>query len=226
MKAPLLLLLLAMMFTLSAGAQHTHGLAGNLRFGLSHLPNASSSLQAIAPEGIGGFHNTFYGYGLEGYYRNGSSIFALDGFFGIQQPHSFRNDQSNAYTGGLHARMGLVVKEGEQYWIYPSLGLGSELLALSTSRNMHKADENNYTHILHTPVIDIGLNADFLAARRVPGETVSGGQMIGLRMGYSFSPTSAHWPLLNWEKTVQAPPYQHRVYYLSVSVGVGAFTRK
>jgi hypothetical protein len=226
MKATPLLLLLAMFFTLTAGAQHTHGLAGNLRFGLSHLPNAGASLQSIAPEGISGFQNTFYGYGLEGYYRNGSRIFALDGFFGIQQPHSFRNDQSNAYTGGLHARMGLVLKESEQYWMYPSLGLGYETLALSTSRNLHQAEENNYTHLLYTPVIDVGLNADFLAAKKAPGQSVFGGQVIGLRLGYSFSPHSTRWPLLNWEKTVQAPPYQHRVYYLSLSVGVGAFTRK
>lgn len=226
MKTKLFFLLLAMVLATAAGGQSTQGVAGNLRFGLAQLPNAANALQLLLPAGEKGFHATFYGYGAEGYYRSNSLLLALDGFLGTQNERSWNNQLARAYAGGLHARWGVILQEGKQYWIYPSFGLGGDVLALCLHTDPHQENETRLSYRVYNPVLDVGLNSDFVAARKTEELPLFGGQMIGIRAGFRFSPNQQRWLATDWETTAALPPYTHRVVYLSVSVGYGVFVSK
>src|SRR5205085_7094592 len=111
-------------FPTLVNAQKIRGGAGFLKLGYANSPGSATLFNKIAPENIEGFKNNFFAIGLDGYYRTGNIILGLDGYTGGQSTRSVGNLYVDAYTVANYVKFGWVLLESEEYWIYPSVGLG------------------------------------------------------------------------------------------------------
>lgn len=220
MKTKYLLLILLMAFTTVAEGQGLKGLSGTFNFGLVSAPNAPGLLNATAPWGLGNFQELFWGFGGDVYYRSGRRITGLDGFIATQNWHNMGTINANAYTGGLRAKLGWIVIDGGQYWIYPSLGFGMDLLSLHTNNEAYADPLGNTNYNLYTPIFDLGLNTDYMVIKRPGGDKAWGSRTLGLRAGYSLSPDYASWKTADRENSAKYLRYAHRLLYLKVTVGM------
>ncbi|EMR01966.1 hypothetical protein [Cesiribacter andamanensis] len=225
MKAPVLLLLLAMALPLSANGQEIRGISANLTFGLVHVPHAPTLLNATAPRGIDHFSATYYGFGLDTYYRANRGLAAFDALVASQQPLTDGSRTAHTYLGTAQARLGWIVLQSRYAWLYPSVGLGVHALSLRLGEQLPASTVCLYHYRLFSPALDLGLNVDFLALRATEDAEGYAGRTLGLRLGYSFSPDRSQWQISDLERTGQQLPYAHRQVYLKVSVGIGAFVR-
>lgn len=223
MKTKYLLLMMLMAFATIAEGQELKGLSGTFNFGLVSAPNATGLLNATAPRGLNNFQELFWGFGGDVYYRSGRRITGLDGFIATQYWHNMGAINANAYTGGLHAKLGWIVIEGDQYWIYPTLGIGMDLLSLRINNQAYADPIGDINYNLYTPTLDLALNTDYMVAKRLNEDKAWGSRTLGLRAGYSISPENARWKTADRENSAKYLPYAHRLLYLKVTVGMGGF---
>lgn len=224
MKKSIILCLFTLIFTVSLSAQSIKGGAGFLKLGYANMSKAGSTLDKIAPEGIKGFTNDFVTIGAEGYYRHNCFIFALDCNMGAQKAIKPVNSGAEAFYGAGLLKIGMVVSQEDNYWIYPSIGAGSSFLVMTTYDKVGSKTENISNKALFNPTFDFGLNADFLL-NKTPESGKFGSWILGVRTGYRASFENSNWRDTDGNKINGLPAYANNGFYVSLTIGGGGFVR-
>lgn len=223
---PFLILIASALWVSAAEAQRIKGGAGFFKFGIANTSGSGRVLDQISPAGISGFSDQFYLLGGEGYYRTGNLMLALDGNAGIQNLRSSGNEYAEGYTYLGHAKFGWVVNQGARYWIYPTVGLGSSGLAMTTYTKANQDRQDRQNRFLSRPSFDVGLNADYLLSRSRTTDQRFGGLLLGLRAGYHLSSRGSDWRNDERDRLPNLPTYTNKGYYIVLTVGGGGFVRK
>lgn len=212
--------------TLTTQAQRIKGGAGFIKVGGAVTSGAGTVLDQIAPAGVSNFTDQFYLLGGEGYYRTGNLILGLDGSVGAQTARSSGNSYGEGYTFYGHAKVGLVVNQGARYWIYPTVGLGSSTLGMTTYTKSGGETQDRLNRMIFRPSLDVGLNADWLLAKSRTTDQRFGGLLLGLRAGYHVSSAGNDWRTDGNNSLPNLPTYTNKGYYLMLTIGGGGFARK
>ncbi len=207
-------------------AQRIKGGAGFVKVGVVNTNGAGGVLNQIAPAGVAGFSDQFYLLGGEAYYRTGNIILALDGRFGAQTVRSSGNNYGEGFTAHGHAKFGWVVIQGSRCWIYPTVGLGSSGLGMTTYRMVGNDKQDRQNNLLARPSFDVGLNADFLLGKSRTTDQRFGGVMLGLRAGYHLSSRGNEWKDNEWNRLLDLPTYTNQGFYAMLTIGGGGFVKK
>jgi len=225
MKKIIMLLIMAGIFTGELSAQGSRGGAGFIKIGSTYLPGSASIFNEIAPPGISGFGNNFVAFGAEGYYRANKIILALDGNIAIQGVKLTESKAAEAFSGGGYARFGRIIKENRDFWVYPSIGVGTAAIALNTYDQVNAESSNEKINYLFNTSFDFGFNADFILLR-APGEKYYSALILGLRTGYRVSYKNDNWHGGDDYKISNTPSYGYHGYYIMATFGIGSFTKK
>ncbi len=207
-------------------AQRIKGGAGFVKVGVANASGAGAILDQIAPTGVSGFGDQFYLLGGEGYYRTGNLILGLDGNVGAQTAQSLGNSYGEGYTFYGHAKFGWVVKQGARYWIYPTVGVGSSTLGMTTYTKSGDNTQDRLNRVIFRPSLDVGLNADYLLSKSRTTDQRFGGLLLGLRAGYHVSSQGNDWHTYMNNSIPNLPTYANNGYYVMLTIGGGGFVKK
>ena len=210
---------------LDASAQ-TKGIAVFLRGGYTYAPGAKKILAEIAPYEISGFTSNFTLLGLEGYYRTNKWIMGLEGTVGTQADYSKDQYHAQPYIGAAHFRLGSILYEGKQWWLYPSVGAGTSVTTLSVNEKLINKSGKIMNLNLYSPSFDLGINADLLTSKESRQQKKAGGLIIGFRAGYRFSPESDNWKDDKGNKITNLPSYRNNAFYITLIAAGGYFINK
>jgi hypothetical protein len=226
MKKSMLYLLLFATTINIANAQIKGG-AGFFKTGYLFAPGSSAVINKILSSNSGATSNSYMIIGIEGYYRTGKSIISWDGYAAQQAVYSLnKNFSIEPFITSAQVKLGRIVKENRQYWLYPSVGLGAAAMTLYPSANAIKSTVSNVTPTLLTPSLDIGINGDIFIEKVLAGEKRYGGSMLGIRAGYRISAKSSNWTDGHSNTLVNMPTYSNNCFYVTVGIGAGGFVRK
>ncbi len=207
--------------------QRVRGGSAFVKLGYTGAPRSATTFTKIAPAGISGFTNNYVAIGAEGYFRIGKAILGLEGNVGAQGVYSSGDDYAEPFVGAAHLRFGWVMTGDERYWVYPTLGLGTAAMVLTTYNKVDpdNESENVSNMILLSPSLDLGINADFVVNKVNKERRMYGGFILGIRAGYRISYSSDDWKNDEWED-LDLPTYQNNAFYVTVSIGGGWFVKK
>lgn len=220
MKNTIIPLVMIILFTSGLHAQQIAGIAIFSKIGYTSGP--SSTLNKIVQPGSG-FSNNFITYGAEGYFRVNKIVVALEANMGLQKAKSTCIERAAVSSGVAYARLGWVVAEKKHYWIYPSIGPGIAAVDIITYVNDEAAKLKNKLH--YSPSFDMGFNADFII-RKIPDRADFATMLIGLRSGYRVSIRNKGWRDNNNNKLSNMPSYGQNEFYITATIGIGAFVRE
>jgi hypothetical protein len=213
--------------TNTVSAQRVRGGAGFFKGGYSYAPGSGNTFNKIAPAGINGFTNNYALIGGEGYYKGKNIVLSLEGTVAAQKDRAAGNVHAENFVYAGHLRLGFIVSESKNCWIYPSIGSGTAAIALNTYTKASSSEkaQNLENKILVSPSFDIGLNADYILSR-VPDKKAYGALLMGLRTGYRFSFRNDNWRNGDWDKLNGLPAYANNGFYVTVAIGGGGFVKK
>lgn len=218
---------LMMLIVFQSGVMaQSKGIAVFLRGGYIYAHDAKEVLNKIAPYEISGFTNNFALLGIEGYYRNNKWIFGLEASMGAQKDYSKDKYQAEPYVGAGHARVGYIVYEGKQFWVYPSVGGGASVTSLSVKEKILNKTGKIMNLNLYSPSFDLGINGDLLTARETKQQKRSGGLVLGFRVGYRFSPANDNWKDDKGDELGDMPSYRNNAFYITLIAAGGYFKNK
>jgi hypothetical protein len=223
----IILCLLFIAMTININAQLKGG-AGFFKTGYLFAPGSSAVVNKIISDASASITNNNYMIiGIEGYYRTGKSIISCDGYTAQQAIYSLENNSSKEpFISSAQIKLGRIVKENKQYWLYPTMGIGATAFTLYSFREVNKSTVNDMTVTLLTPSADIGINADILIEKVDGNKKRFGGSMLAIRAGYRTSARSNNWTYSHSNQLLNLPYYSNNCFYLSVSIGAGGFVRK
>jgi hypothetical protein len=225
MKKSLFYLLLVAMSISTVTAQIKGG-AVFFKTGYLNARGSSTILGKINPEGATDFTNHYTLTGIEAYYRSGKFIITWEGYSAQQTYYSLgANYCIEPFIGITQFKLGRVIKENKQSWLYPSVGIGTSAFFLYPYGQVNEKGSNLQKLTLVTPSIDVGINEDIFLTRINPAEKKYGGMLLALRAGYRFSFASNAWRDNNWNKVYNMPSYFNNGFYLTVGIGGGSFTK-
>lgn len=223
-KSIIYILIIAMSITIT-NAQR--GGAGFFKTGYLYAPGTTDIFREISPSKSIDYSNSYLLLGVEAYYRTQKTIVGCDLYSAIQGNYSLgEHSYAAPFIGASNVKIGRIVRENRQHWLYPSLGLGISGISLSTYDKINGKSTNTVNQILLTPAIDVGINEDFFITKMKANERKYGGMMLGLRAGYRTSFSSTNWRNDNWERLNNMPSYSNNCFYMTVSIGAGGFARK
>ena len=212
--------------SLTVNAQRIKGGAGFMKIGITNASGAGEVLNQIAPTGVSGFSDQFYMLGGEGYYRTGNLILGLDGNVGVQTARSSGSSYGEGFTYYGHAKAGWIVNQGARYWIYPTIGLGSSTLGMTTYTKSGNDTQSRLNRLIFRPSLDLGLNGDYLFSKSSLSDQRFGGLLVGLRAGYHLSSSGNDWHNDTNDQLPNLPMYTNKGYYIMLTIGGGGFVKK
>lgn len=221
-----LAIILLIIWTSSVNAQRIKGGAGFFNIGVANAFNAAAVLNKIAPTGVSGFSNQFYLIGGEGYYRTGKLILGLGGITGAQTVRSSGNSYGEGFIFNGHAKVGWIVNQGVHHWVYPTLGLGSSTLGMTTYIKSGNNTQDRLNRMIFRPSFDVGLNADFLLSKSGTTNQSFSGLLLGVRAGYTLSSKGNDWRADDRGSLPDLPTYQNEELYIMLTIGGGGFVKK
>ena len=196
-----------------------------IRGGYTYAPGAGKELTALQDQ-IEGFTDNFSLLGVEGVYRKKKWLTGFEASFGAQKERTKDINSLKPYTGAAHIRVGYVVCEGKEYWLYPSTGMGVSTHNLSVRETILNKTSKIDNIIQYAPSVDLGFNGDFLTTKESRDQKSAGGFMLGFRIGYRFSLGDATWKNEEGDKIETSSTYKNNAYYLSLIAGFGMFKDK
>lgn len=203
-----------------AFAQITVGGAGFFRTGYVNLQGAGATAGQFAPAGFPTMSDDFALAGGEAYYRHNRIIGGL-GVMAMQSRTTRSGDVSverMASTGTI--KLGWIIQEGKNWYVYPAIGPGLSTLSLTR----HQPDQTITIRHLFSYATDVSLNADLKLNNWNSDPEDFGGLMLGLRVGYLVSPSSAQWSSnTDLGPVASLPTYATKGFYVAVSLGGGHF---
>lgn len=203
-----------------------------LKGGYTHVEGSAKILNSVAPQGISCFSDNNYIIGSDGYFRANKIILGLDGYLATRESKTSNfvmngiRKGADAYSGTAHAKLGIIVLEGEKYWVYPSLGAGIAVIGLNTfdkKASLNRSNEHNI--ISYSPSFDFGLNTDIVLSPENKNN-LFGALLLGLRVGYHNSIFKNNWKDEDWNHLENLPSYKNRGFYMTINMGVGVFFKK
>jgi len=209
-----------MLFAVTVSKAQSKGFAGFFTIGYENVSGVKSELQPMMP-GMHTLKNSFYGIGGEGYWKEGKLILGAKG--GIHAHGVVTDEQKygELFTGSALLKGGYVVYENNNFFIYPSVGVGASSMVITSYVKSNDLKSELHSIYLLSPSIDFGLNADQIVYKFV-NRPVSGLFIAGLRTGYRFSLKTDNWKRIN---NPQIPPadFANNAFYLTVALGIGYF---
>jgi hypothetical protein len=219
-----LILLCGLISSITSIAQ-TKGTAVVLRGGYGYTRDAEKLYTNLTDGRIAGFTNNFSLLGIEVYHRRNKWIAAIDATAGAQKAKLNGIYSLKPYNGSSHLRIGYLLHEGKEWWLYPSAGMGTSIISLSQREKiLGKTSKIDDVH-LYSPSIDFGLNLDFLTTKAMKEQQKAGGVVLGLRTGYRVSLKSSNWRNSNGER-MNETAFKNNSYYVTLVAGSGFFCSK
>jgi hypothetical protein len=198
-----------------------------------NAPNAAKAFSQVYPDNATGFANNYLLAGATAYYRNNGNMFMGDLQFGLQKVYSFNDKHAGTVYEAILGKYGRIIREGKNYWFYPSIGAGASVIALTSYDNVNGRRENIKTQTLVSPTCDIGVNSDFLLSKLKWKENYYIGWISGIKAGYRFSVKSKRWKQEEdkfykdaFNKIYETPSYTNNAFYVTLSFGMGSFDKK
>lgn len=227
MKKNFYTVILLVMIANIAKAQNIKGIAGFIQSGYLNTPNTKIFNQAY-PDNTAGFANNYFLIGAEAFYREKNNVFMGDWQFGLQKIYSFNNERAGAVYEAILGKYGWIVKEKDNFWLYPSVGAGASVISLTSYTVNDGVRENTRTQTLISPAFDIGMNADFLLSKLKWKDNFYIGWIIGIKAGYRVSIKSNNWSNTDAEfyKLNEMPSYANNAFYVTLSFGGGSFDKR
>jgi hypothetical protein len=205
-------------------AQQTTGLAGFLKVGYADLSTAGKTLTKVAPEGYTGFDDGFTIIGAEAYYKDKGFIVGLDASMGFQEPQERLNNEVIVVTPAGYLKGGWVVNEGKHHWIYPTLGIGGNLMLMLTNEGGSDEDDYELYRGIFNPSGELALNADIILAN-VPDSGLYGAFILGVKVGYRGSFKHDYWFNEDGDEIQNLPSYSNKGFFFTITLGGGGFKR-
>jgi hypothetical protein len=219
-----LILLCGLIVSVSSNAQ-TKGTAVVLRGGYAHTRGAEELYTNLTGEAVTGFKDNFSLLGIEVYHRRNKWVTALEATAGAQKARPNGIYSLKPYNSAAHARLGYIVYEGKEWWLYPSAGIGASRISLSEREKiLGKTSKIDDVH-LNSPSFNFGLNLDFLTTKETKEQKRAGGLILGLRAGYRFSPKNSTWENSDGVRQYEAG-FRNNSYYATLVTGGGLFKSK
>jgi hypothetical protein len=223
MKKIITILIIASVLLSPSSAQLTRGGAAFVKLGYARLDGSGSVFDKIAPAGVSPFSNNAAAFGAEGYYRINKLILGLDGNIGVHGVKLTDSKAAEALSGAAYARFGRIIKENKNYWLYPSIGIGTGAIALKTYARVNTGTSYEKINYLLSPSLDFGMNADFgLVRAQIDGKYNY--LILGLRAGYRVSRSTDNWHGAKYDKLTITPSYGYHGFYIMASIGIGEFS--
>ena len=220
MKHFLLLALLALSTT--TYSQITRGGGGAFTIGMQMLP--VDELLQFHPEAPKMSTSNIW-LGGYGYFQFNRFIVGMKGggFYGSEQ-----TDVNYSYRmgGGMFAvDLGYKVLHTESYSLYPVLGIGGGGIGYSISDRADVTLGSDNTPILNEASYNYGSVLFDIGARfeksfgYESGDCGAGGGMVGLELGYMFSPSKDKWTTSSGASVINAPDYSMNGFYIRLLIG-------
>jgi hypothetical protein len=205
-------------------AQFTRGGGGAFTVGMQMWP--VDELKAFAPDGPTISTNSF-SLGGYGYWQFNDWIFGFKGA-GIYGSEKLDDNYSYRMTGGYFAvDFGYKVVNSNKFFVYPLIGIGwggvgyniSEKFSLDlanpdATKPVIYGGEYSWSNV----VFDVGVRIEQLFGVR-SDENGSGGGLVGIEVGYMFSPSSSDWRTSTNATINNAPEYSLNGLYARVVIG-------
>lgn len=219
-----LILLYGLIISITSAAQ-TKGTAVVLRGGYGYTRGAEKLYTNLTEGSVAGFTNHFSLLGIEAYHRREKWIAAVEATAGAQKAKPTGIYSLKPYNGSTHFRIGYILYEGKEWWFYPSAGMGASIISLSQREKiLGKTTKIDDVH-LYSPSFDLGLNVDLLTTKESRQQKRAGGLVLGLRIGYRFSPERDNWRNNSHERQYETP-FRNNSYYVTLAAGGGFFCSK
>lgn len=212
-------------FTVS-GQHFTYGFAGLIKMGYSISPGLERSLNQLDPAGNQPVKNSLSLFGIEGYAKRQQMIFIVDGYVAAQNIRREGDNYTAPFIVNGNLKLGRIIKETKQYWIYPSLGAGPAATIITHYNREDGSTSIDENYVVLSPVANIGLNADFIIPKLSLTDKEKARLVLGIRIGYQSFFRNRQWRNSNWSRVNGIPSFNNNLYYINASVGEGAFVKK
>ena len=208
------------------GAAQTRGGAIFFRMTYSHVPHASTMLERLSPDSIGGFSNTFYGFGTDGFYAWNQLRLGFNAVLAVQGPSSRGDKYAEPMTGSAYLTVAYVVCNSRRLALSPHVGAGiSGVKFTSYDRKESIISDLRSVHIVR-PSIDACLNLDW-NVHRFSESSLNTDAIMGFRLGYRYSGRSDAWKGKDSDR-LRSPTgsFSNNAFYFTVALGIGVFNNK
>jgi hypothetical protein len=210
----------------SLHAQKTYGYAGFVKIGYSYTPGLPAVLNRFSPSDLSVSTNNLQIIGIESYVRLEQYVIALEGTVSADQTKRYEDGFAEPFMISGNVKLGKVIKERSNYWIYPSLGIGPSATIITIFKKHDGQTDIEENYFLLTPAIDLGFNADFIMPRLLLTDRSKGRVILGIRIGYQASFNHHTWRNDRLQLLNSIPAISNNIYYIHAAIGEGAFARR
>ncbi len=205
-------------------AQYTQGGGGAFSFGMQMLP--VDGLRAFAPEGPA-VSETNFSWGGYGYWQKNNWVLGLKGA-GVYGRELIDDLYTYKVTGGYFMLdFGYKVINKEKFSLYPFFGFGGGgvIYNVISKFSIDLADQGTDKPVLYNGaynweslVFDIGFRVEQLFGLKQKNSDTGGG-LVGIEVGYMFTPTSNDWRTVSNATIINAPDYNMNGLYARILIG-------
>ena len=209
---------------LISSAQYTQGGGGAFSFGMQTLPG--DRLKAFAPDGPS-VSETNFSWGGYGYWQKKNWVFGLKGA-GVYGRELIDDLYTYKVTGGYFMLdFGYKVINKKKFSLYPFLGFGSGGVnyTISSKYSIDLADQGTDKPVIYSGTynwgslaFDIGFRIEQLFALKQK-QSEYGGGLVGIEVGYMFTPTNNDWRTVSNATIINAPDFNMNGIYARVLIG-------
>lgn len=178
---------------------------------------------ALNNNGYGTIEDDFYSFGGGGYGQIGKILIGGEGYAMSKLASNSGTNETVFSTGYGFFNLGYVLNSSKHFKIYPALGIGG----YGSTINI-KESGSNFDNILDGSKKNISLSHGGMLLQGTLGfdylidlnktDSVSRGILIGLRLGYIFSPSQNV-----WNDDLTGPDFALKGPYAKVVIGGGTF---
>ncbi len=217
------LLISFLFYAFISTAQYARGGGGAFSFGMQTL---STSQFATFDPNAPSLNEAAFSFGGYGYWQLNDWLFGFKGA-GVYGPKQLSGDYEYSYSGGYFMLdFGYKVVNTQKFFVYPFVGVGwgGAGYTINSKFSINLNDPNNKPAIYagnynwSNVVFDAGVRIEQLfGLKSADGET--GGGLVGIEVGYMFSPTSTDWRTNTNATIIGAPEFNMNGLYARIVFG-------
>ena len=210
-------------FSFVASAQYTKGGGGAFTIGAVFLP--VDELRAFSPgqtPRLSAANTSIGGYGYWNI-KNFVVGFKGSGFYG---PVAEDNTYSYSRGGGMFTvDFGYKLMNEDQIAVYPTIGIGAGGFGYTISERRSIDLQSDNTPVLYqgsynwdSVILDFSIRSEKIIGFQ-SGDCGKGGGMLGIELGYLWSPESDNWKTSAGSDIQNAPSYSMQGFYARLLIG-------
>lgn len=210
--------------TITTKAQYTRGGGGAFSFGMQTLSTAEfKSFDPNAPA----LNDAAFSFGGYGYWQFNNWLFGFKGA-GVYGTKQISGDYEYSNSGGYFMLdFGYKVVNKQKFFVYPFVGVGwgGAGYTINSKFSINLDDPDNEKPAIYAGnynwsnvVFDAGIRIEQLLGLKTEGDETGGG-LIGIEVGYMFSPTSTDWRTNTNATIIGAPEFNMNGVYARIVLG-------